>query len=64
MIKRNMVKAGDILHWQGGDEHFLMLERTCKNEKFIIWRALNMANGQIEGIEMNRYNASNWRKVA
>lgn len=64
MIKRNMVKVGDILHWQGGDEHFLMLEQTCKHEKFNIWRALNLANGQIEVVEMNGYNASCWRKVA
>lgn len=66
MIKRNMVKAGDLLHWrdQSGNEYFLMLEQTCKHENFNIWRALNIARGHVEIIEMNGYNASRWRKVA
>lgn len=66
MIKRNMLKAGDVIEWIDThyDEpaHYLLAELTCKCTTFAIWRAFNLTRGGSEIIEINRMNANCWRR--
>lgn len=68
MIKRNMVKTGDVLRWIGtqlDDECvMLFLEQISKYEKFAAWRVLNMSEGKYEIVEINSTNARLWEKLA
>ena len=66
MIKRNLLKAGDIIEWidvrYDEPAHYLLSESTCIRETFSIWRAFNLTEGKYEIIEVNSTNADCWRR--
>jgi len=66
MIKRNLLKAGDIIEWidvrYDEPAHYLLSEMTFKGSSFAIWRAFNLTKGGSEVIEINRMNADCWRR--
>ena len=65
MIKRNKVKAGDVLRWLGEDECIiLILEQASNHGSFSVWRAYNMSEGKYESVEINSANAVLWTRVA
>ena len=65
MVKRNMVKEGDVLRWLGNEECVMLFtERVSKYDQFVIWRAFNMNEGKYEIVEINSTNARLWKKVA
>ena len=67
MIKRNMVKVGDILLWSahGAEDYHLMVDGHYRGkDDWDQWTTINMTTGSVEEVNITNANKINWWRVA